>query len=90
MRTVFAERTKGDRVTVAEGTFERVGTEDNWADLIVVAQVGPFRPLAWEPRIDHWSQAFHWCPDYEKAVQEFTRILKPQGTLALIWNLEDR
>jgi len=36
------------------------------------------------------AQAFHWCADYDKAVQEFNRILKPHGTLALIWNLEDR
>jgi len=72
MRAVFAEKTKDDRVTVAEGTFDRVNAEDNWADLVVVAQ------------------AFHWCPDYEKAAQEFARVLKPQGTLAFIWNLEDR
>ena len=90
MRAVFAEKTKDDRVTVAEGTFERVDAEDNWADLVVVAQVGPFRPLAWEPKVEHWSQAFHWCPDYERAAQEFARVLKPRGTLAFIWNLEDR
>ena len=35
-------------------------------------------------------EAFHWCPDYEKAALEFARVLKPQGTLAFIWNLEDR
>ena len=45
MRTVFAEKTKDDRVSVAEGTFEGVDAEDNWADLIVVAQVSLFRPL---------------------------------------------
>ena len=43
MRTVFAEKTKDDRVTIAEGTFDCVDTEDNWADLIVVAQVSLFR-----------------------------------------------
>ncbi|KIJ99676.1 hypothetical protein K443DRAFT_101793 [Laccaria amethystina LaAM-08-1] len=36
------------------------------------------------------AQAFHWCPNYELAAAEFDRILKPKGTLALIWNLEDR
>ena len=36
------------------------------------------------------SQAFHWCPDYDKAAREFARILKPDGIVALIWNLEDR
>ena len=40
MRAVFAEKTKDDRVTVAEGTFERVDAEDSWADLVVIAQVG--------------------------------------------------
>ncbi len=35
-------------------------------------------------------QAFHWCPDYDKAVAEFARVLKPQGIVAFIWNLEDR
>lgn len=36
------------------------------------------------------AQTFHWCPDYELAAAESDRILKPKGTLALIWNLEDR
>jgi len=72
MRAVFAEKNEDDRVTVAEGTFERVDAEDSWADLVVIAQ------------------AFHWCPDYGKAAQEFARVLKPRGTLAFIWNLEDR
>ena len=45
MRAVFTERTEDDRVTVAEGTFERVDAEDGWADLVVVAQVSPIRPI---------------------------------------------
>ncbi|KAF8964667.1 S-adenosyl-L-methionine-dependent methyltransferase [Flammula alnicola] len=36
------------------------------------------------------AQAFHWCPDYDKASAEFARILKPNGTVALVWNLEDK
>ncbi|KAJ7774559.1 S-adenosyl-L-methionine-dependent methyltransferase [Mycena maculata] len=36
------------------------------------------------------AQAFHWCPDYARASEEFGRLLKPGGVLALIWNLEDR
>ncbi|KAF8744050.1 WD40 repeat-like protein, partial [Rhizoctonia solani] len=36
------------------------------------------------------AQAFHWCPDYDKAAAEFARILKPKGIVAFIWNLEDR
>jgi hypothetical protein len=41
---MFAEKTlKDDRVTVAEGTFEAIDAEDGWADLVVIAQVSPFR-----------------------------------------------
>ncbi|TFK29976.1 methyltransferase type 11 [Coprinopsis marcescibilis] len=36
------------------------------------------------------AQAFHWCPDYDKAATEFDRILKPEGSVVFIWNLEDR
>ncbi|OBZ75599.1 putative methyltransferase-like C25B8.10 [Grifola frondosa] len=36
------------------------------------------------------AQAFHWCPDYNKASAEFARILKPDGIVAFIWNLDDR
>ena len=90
MRTVFAGKTKDDRVTVAEGTFERVDAEDSWADLVIIAQVSPFQSLARKPRIERCGQAFHWCPDFDKAAREFARVLKPQGTLAFIWNLEDR
>ncbi|KAJ7088583.1 S-adenosyl-L-methionine-dependent methyltransferase [Mycena epipterygia] len=36
------------------------------------------------------AQAFHWCLDYEAAAAEFARVLKPEGVLALIWNLDDR
>ncbi|KAF5330601.1 hypothetical protein D9619_005731 [Psilocybe cf. subviscida] len=36
------------------------------------------------------AQAFHWCPDYDKASAEFARVLKPNGIVAFIWNLEDR
>ncbi|KIL69790.1 hypothetical protein M378DRAFT_68458, partial [Amanita muscaria Koide BX008] len=36
------------------------------------------------------AQAFHWCPDYDRASAEFARILKPTGIVAMVWNLEDR
>ncbi|KAJ8462808.1 hypothetical protein ONZ45_g17803 [Pleurotus djamor] len=36
------------------------------------------------------AQAFHWCPDFDRAAAEFARILKPDGVLAMVWNLEDR
>ncbi|KAI6103394.1 S-adenosyl-L-methionine-dependent methyltransferase [Pisolithus sp. B1] len=36
------------------------------------------------------AQAFHWCPDHDKACTEFSRILKEDGSVVFIWNLEDR
>ncbi|KAF8802568.1 S-adenosyl-L-methionine-dependent methyltransferase [Phlegmacium glaucopus] len=36
------------------------------------------------------AQAFHWCPDYGAASAEFSRILRPNGTVAFVWNLHDR
>ncbi|MEM8955395.1 MAG: class I SAM-dependent methyltransferase [Verrucomicrobiota bacterium] len=35
------------------------------------------------------AQSFHWF-DFEKAVSEFHRILRPEGRLALIWNVRER
>ncbi|KAF8509269.1 hypothetical protein JB92DRAFT_2947584 [Gautieria morchelliformis] len=35
------------------------------------------------------AQAFHWCPDYDKAMAEFNRALAPNGRAVFIWNLED-
>ncbi|KAK9723395.1 hypothetical protein K7432_001955 [Basidiobolus ranarum] len=35
------------------------------------------------------AQAFHWFSDVA-AIKEISRVLKPEGHLALIWNLEDR
>ncbi|EQC42101.1 hypothetical protein SDRG_00942 [Saprolegnia diclina VS20] len=34
------------------------------------------------------AQAFHWF-DNRDALREFRRVLKPNGTLGLIWNMED-
>ncbi|WWC85423.1 uncharacterized protein L201_000286 [Kwoniella dendrophila CBS 6074] len=34
------------------------------------------------------AQAWHWCPDYEKALEEIASYLKPNSPLILIWNLE--
>ena len=72
MREQFAKTVHDARVSAAEGTFDRTGVPDGWADVVIVAQ------------------AFHWCPDYNKASIEFARVLKPGGIVALIWNLEDR
>jgi len=36
------------------------------------------------------AQAWHWCPDYDTAMKEIARLLKPEGVAFFIWNLEDR
>lgn len=36
------------------------------------------------------AQAWHWCKDWDKALRNFAKALKPGGTLALLWNLEDK
>lgn len=36
------------------------------------------------------AQAWHWCQDWDKALCNFAKALKPGGTLALLWNLEDK
>ncbi|EIW85150.1 S-adenosyl-L-methionine-dependent methyltransferase [Coniophora puteana RWD-64-598 SS2] len=62
-------------------------------DSRVIVQNGTFDTTGVE---DSWAdliviaQAFHWCPDYDKAAAEFARILKKGGAACMIWNLEDR
>ena len=36
------------------------------------------------------AQCFHWFGMDQKALDEMHRILKPKGTLGIIWNLPDR
>jgi len=71
MRAFFIGAVKDARVSVASGTFQNTGIQNEWADVIVIAQ------------------AFHWCVDYERALREFARILKPGGIVSFIWNNED-
>ena len=39
MRDTFLKTVKDDRVTVAEGSFDKTGINDGWADIVVIAQV---------------------------------------------------
>ncbi|BEJ16962.1 hypothetical protein CspHIS471_0603630 [Cutaneotrichosporon sp. HIS471] len=34
------------------------------------------------------AQAWHWCPDHDKALTEIAAYLKPGAPLILVWNLE--
>lgn len=79
-----------ERVSCKNGSFENTGVSDQSADLVVVAQVTDHHrsPIAFKVFI--LFQAFHWCLDHDAAAAEFSRILKPGGIVALIWNLEDR
>lgn len=36
------------------------------------------------------AQAWHWCPDFNRALAHIAASLRPGGVLALLWNLEDR
>lgn len=66
-----------EKVTVENATIED-GTFENTAV-----------PDGWADLIVI-AQAFHWCPNHDKACTEFSRILKEGGSVVFIWNLEDR
>lgn len=36
------------------------------------------------------AQAWHWCEDWNGALAQLAKVLKPGGVLAIAWNLEDR
>ncbi|THH05765.1 hypothetical protein EW145_g4555 [Phellinidium pouzarii] len=36
------------------------------------------------------ASAFHWCSDLEGAISEFSRILKSDGTICFLWNMQDK
>ncbi|KAG6334831.1 hypothetical protein ID866_4253 [Astraeus odoratus] len=90
MRKVWAEKNVEDKATIEDGTFQGTTVTDGWADLVIVAQVsGVPAPRSYgSPSLV--LQAFHWCPDYDKACAEFARILKKDGAVVFIWNLESR
>lgn len=91
MRDVFAREIKDPRVKLSAGTFDKTGVPDAWADLIVIATVSSVAE-AWNMSIadSQAMQAFHWCLDYDAALQEFARILKPDGVLIITSYFGDR
>lgn len=36
------------------------------------------------------AQAWHWCEDWNGALKTIAQVLKEDGILAIVWNLEDR
>ncbi|THH05767.1 hypothetical protein EW145_g4557 [Phellinidium pouzarii] len=36
------------------------------------------------------ASAFHWCSELEGAINEFSRILKSDGTICFLWNSQDK
>lgn len=89
MRAQFSQTVKDTRVSVKEGTFDNTHVPDNWADLVVVGKGAHVLVFGSCPDLDAYlAQAFHWCPNYDKAMVEFNRILAPNGCAVFIWNLE--
>lgn len=80
---------KDERITVTAGTFQDTSIEDGWADAVVIAQVRCYIAESATSVKMMVEQAFHWCIDYEGALREFARILKPGGVVSFIWNNED-
>lgn len=92
MRGVFAKSATDSRASIAEGTFDKTGVENGWADVIIIAQVSEGRTcgIIISLTTSLLLKAFHWCPDFDAALTEFARVLKPDGVVVFIWNLEDR
>ncbi|KAL9938344.1 hypothetical protein V8E36_002967 [Tilletia maclaganii] len=64
-----------DSVSVQDGTFEQFPLASQDEGTVDIILI---------------AQAWHWAQDHEVALSNFARALKPNGCLALIWNLEDR
>ena len=77
-----SDRGRADRRDAREADRARSGCE-------VVSGTAEELPLA-EASADAITvaQAFHWF-DHERALPEFHRVLKPGGSLVLIWNSRD-
>ncbi|KAK8844700.1 hypothetical protein IAR55_006549 [Kwoniella newhampshirensis] len=96
---VGVEPSKGMRDAFRRG-FESVSTSDpsslqgrtvgavqgGFDDFVNVKEFG----ISKEEGVDAViiAQAWHWCPDHEKALREIASYLPPSHPLILIWNLE--
>ncbi|KAI0690572.1 S-adenosyl-L-methionine-dependent methyltransferase [Cytidiella melzeri] len=96
-RALLASPNWSDAIKELRAIEPSAGMRDQFSKTVSDARVsiaeGTFDTTGVE---DGWAdlvviaQAFHWCPDFNKAAEEFARVLKPDGIVALIWNLEDR
>lgn len=80
----------GARLVAIEPVAEmRAHLARSFPDVAVIAGVGEAIPLA-TGSMDAAvaAQAFHWF-DPERALPEIHRVLRPGGTLGLVWNLRD-
>lgn len=59
----------------------RIEVFDGWAESIPLADASVDAVLV--------GQAFHWF-DVERALPEIARVLRPGGTLGLLWNVRDQ
>jgi SAM-dependent methyltransferase len=92
MRDFWTKTVIDSRCTIVKGTFDDTGVEDGWADIIIIAQVSSIALIQAVVDVQTFVaiQAFHWCLDHGKALAEFARILKKDGAVVLLWNLDDR
>jgi SAM-dependent methyltransferase len=59
---------------------------DDASAVQAVAEALPFRTMSFDVVVA--AQAFHWF-DHAVAVPEIARVLRPRGTLAMVWNERD-
>jgi len=95
-RCLLKHKTLGPAIAELHAVEPSKGMRDRFTETVkdprVTCREGLFDTTG---EADSWAdlivvaQAWHWCPDYDKALAEFARVLKPGGTAAFIWNLED-
>ncbi|KAG8941350.1 hypothetical protein FRC04_004596 [Tulasnella sp. 424] len=95
-RCLLAHKTFGPAVGQLHAVEPSAGMREQFTRTVVDERVsckdGVFERTGED---DGWAdlvvvaQAWHWCPDFDRALTEFSRVLKPGGVVTLIWNLED-
>ncbi|PKI82654.1 hypothetical protein MVES1_003912 [Malassezia vespertilionis] len=76
-----------------EGEVDRLKQQGKLKqDAVVVVGEATFEDYNATPGADIViiAQAWHWAPDFDKALRRIAATLRTGGVLALMWNLEDR